>query len=110
MEADSLQASPVFGRFLSNVQHLLVVYKSVSGMQCAAQAAAQKSKKLQQQQEALQQQISCAEEQRAQAAQASTKLEEIEQVCHFHLLNKLADQVCLWGIISLLHIANTTSI
>ncbi len=98
MEADRLQASPMFGRSLGNVQHLLMVYKSILGMQCAAQAAAQEAEKLQQQEDALQRQISRAEEQTAQAAQASTKLEATEQVCQFDLRIKLPDKVPLWGI------------
>ena len=92
MEADSLQASPVFSRSFSSVQHLLVMCnvrghrannacKSVLGMQCAARAAAQEAEDLQQQEDALQQKIRRAEEQMAQAAQASTNLEETERVC-----------------------------
>ena len=99
-EADSLQVHRVLGRSLSNVQCLLVVYNSFSGMQCAAQAAAQEAEHLQQQEEALQQKISRAEEQMAQAAQASNKLEEVEQVCCTDMLIKLPDQVPLYGILT----------
>ena len=77
------------------------MYKSILGMQCAAQAAAQEAEKLQQQEEALQHQISRAEEQMAQAAQASTKLEETEQVCHCDMLINLPDHIPLWGITTL---------
>ena len=68
-----------------------MVYKSILAMQCTAQAAAQKAEKLQQQEDALQQQISHAEEQMAQTAQASNKLEETEQVCHSDMLVQLPD-------------------
>ena len=64
-------------------------------MQCAAQAAAQEAEHLQQREEALQRQISHAEEQMAQAAQASKKLGEVEQVCHADMLIKLPDQAPL---------------
>ena len=97
MEADNLQASPVFGRCLSNMQHLILMYNRILGMQCAAQAAAQEAEQLQQREEALQQEISRVEEQLAHTAQASTKLEETKQVCQSYMLNKLRGHVSRWG-------------